>query len=317
MSLRRAVTLAALCLLVGPGVRLSFGECPVAVDAMENRHVEFEGQLGGKRVRLYLGVDWPHEERINGRVNGLGASGESPRLLSGGIAPDCVVTVDELDRQPRGSWTLRFESASRLTGRRVEPGSTPVVVRFRAVPAPSCDGREPWRRFRSAAWPITFDYPASWRIELARDGDIERLGLTCPSLASQLLQRDGFELYAGRGDGRKPANGQPLRTVGSFFTLDGVRWIAGDVDSCREKADESVFCSRARQSTVAGMKILQGYLADARRGSLHYAFLLPDHWVELVSYGGALDTEGEGPVVYGDDVLSRVVRTIRPASATP
>ena len=320
MCLPRAVALVALCLLVGPGVGLVFGECIVPGGAMESSPAEFEGQVAGKRVRLYLSVDWPHNERIHGLVRGLGASGEDPRHLTGEITPQCVVTVDEFDDgKTFATWTLRYDTATSVTGRRVEPDSPPFVVRLRAVPAPPCDGRGPWRTFRSAAWPITFDYPASWHLEVATNhtNDTGWLRLSCPGLASQLMEWDGFELHAGKADGRKPTDGEPLRTAGSFFTLDGVRWILGDVDPCREEANQSLFCTRARQSTVDGMTVLQGYLAHPRRGSLHYAFLLSDCWVELETFGGPADTEGEGPVVYGDDVLSRVVRTIRRASATP
>jgi hypothetical protein len=313
MCLHRAVALAALCLLVGPGVGLAFGECMVPGGAMERIPAEFEGQAAGRRVRLYLAIDWPHEERIDGRVSGMGASGERPRFLSGAIAPDCVVTVDELEGQPRGSWTLRFESATRLTGRRVEPGSPPSAVRLGAVPAPSCDGRGPWRTFRSAAWPITFDYPESWLLD-ARDGWV---GLSCHSLLSQMRGWDSLAMTEGLGTGDLddfPGIG-PIRTLKDFRTVNGRDWMIGAFCPQEPGGVEAPWgCLPARQTVAHGMTLLQGRVERSRVTTLHYLLLLPARWVALETYDYLSRLEGGGEVLFGDDVVSRVVRSMRPVA---
>ena len=76
-------------------------------------------------------------------------------------------------------------------------------------------------------------------------------------------------------------------------------------------------CAEARRSIVGGTTVLQATPHEYRSPTpLLFMFLLPDGWVDLQCSGDD-DLYGRGEVVLGDDVVSRLVRSVKLTVPTP
>lgn len=128
---------------------------------------------GGDWTPTYLGGEWGAAE-----IDLLGQTGNHSPLgrLKGQLTKDAFV----------GSWTPADST-------RVEP------VRLAVVPEPACDGKGPWKRFDDPKWPVTFSYPASWRVEK----DDDALRLMCPDPRS-MAYGDEVTIYQGTGEPGEP-----------------------------------------------------------------------------------------------------------------
>jgi hypothetical protein len=341
MRVARGLQFAAFFLLVGAGVRPAAAYCAGSSDnyPLSDIHAEFEGIVDGERVRLFLEY-YPRrdsESAVHGAVRGTTKTGLEPRHLEGEMGADCVVTVTEgWDRIPDAVWTLRYvdegnekalfsRTRGRFVGHHQPRGAARSAVSLELVPEPPCDGRGPWRTFRSAAWPITFDYPNSWLISAGDDQTMAAITLQCPSLRQFLSGLDVIELRTGFGTGRieKGPEGRPIRRLREFFTADGNDWFAGfcwEDGGSMDVDDNGVLdapCAEARRSIVGGTTVLQATPHEYRSPTpLLFLFLLPDRWVDLQR---SVNDEiyGRGEIVLRDDVVSRLVRSVKPTAPTP
>jgi hypothetical protein len=315
MVLARTRLLVALgLLLVGSGVGTASAACTDAATALADSKVEFEGRAGKEQVRLYLTFDTADE---SGRaVEGVASVSRNHPVetLAGHVGPDCVLTVSNDEQAAsRTTWTLRYRTPSTLSGRYQRTGLPSVPVELRAVTPTSCDAPGRWKTFRSPDWPMTFDYPESWLL----DARVGWIGLSCRSLLSQMRGWDSLAMTEGLGAGDLddiPGIGW-IRTVKDFRTVNGRDWMIGAF--CPQRSggvDGPSGCQPARQTVAHGMTLLQGRVERSRVTALHYLLVLPNRWVALETYDNMDRLEGGGEVLFGDDIVSRVVRSMRPVA---
>lgn len=287
------------------------------------------GRLDGVDIRVYLDLGYPAQS-VDG-VSGIliypsrwqpGRSAATAELsLDGTLANDCQMRLTD---SSGGVWQLRLVAGQRLlVGAREHPAGPPTPVSLRVVPALDCSGSGAWRTFASARWPITFTYPASWR--LAEDGD--SIVVECPDAAR--LAWGGAPISFHLGHGREDVladDGRRGTRIDGFISFGGDQWLIGD--SCEERPpdDLGVFCNVARQSKWRGMTVLQGSAGEHRRyrpgagyvgqggGVMSYVFVIGDTWVAIESRDtpASIDDLGSpGPVLFdGDGVTERVVRSM-------
>ncbi len=307
MPLGPTLRLVALAtgLLAGPGLARAAAECPTTDAEFGADYLfglghndEFEGAVGGERVRVYLEFDYfAHRKKaVRGAVRRGAGRGEVPHQLEGDLGDDCAVTVVEKYEGSVGRWRLRFQPPSLLVGDYQTGEGERSPIRLTLVAAPACDGQEAWRTFRSSSWPITFHYPASWIVVTGDEG----LALLCPRLASRAsgesVWLDTIDLSTGRGaPGRGMKSG--LWSANQFST-DGLVWRAG----CDPGDPMGGSCRAATKSTLHGMTLIQveGWWRDFRNGSL---LLLHDGWVAIESEDGS--SEG---------VTARLLQSVRPVA---
>lgn len=169
-----------------------------------------------------------------------------------------------------------------------------VPVHLKTVPQPSCDGKGPWKRFNDPRWPITFSYPASWRVTTDPDGTT----ISCPD--PSLMAYDGFALQLSQG------KRTDLELTG--FVDCGGQWRQGSDCDC-DRHDQ-VLCQVATVDQRNGMTILGGEAGEWRvycRGGGYVALgegderliLIDDKWVRFYEEG--LDSQ----------IVERIARTIK------
>ena len=287
------------------------------------------GQFKGEEIRGYLDTGYPadSENGVSGlfffprRWSPLQRGTEAALSMIGSLTPDCQLQLEDASG---GVWRLRFVGENRLDGT-VErsPGDTaPVSLTF--APPKDCSGRGPWRKFSSADWPVTFEYPASWRLAESEDGIV----IECPDAGNLAWGGSAIRLRAGRGrEAVVTEEGDHGTTVGTFVSFRPGEWLAGE---CRDGDEHTLFCNPARKSVWRGMTVLQGSGGENRhyraggggyvgQGSfiMSYAFLLRgDRWVSIDSQDppDSIDRMfSSGLVIFaGDGVTERLVRSIRP-----
>jgi hypothetical protein len=239
--------------------------------------------------------------------------------LTGVLTADCGLQLTDSNG---GSWQLRSTVEGLIGTRQVAPPASKLTLQI--VPAMDCTGRGSWRRSAPERWPITFEYPSSWR--MAATGD--RIVIECPDPAR--LARGGAPIVFRLGQGRTPAvsaDGRRGTRVDRFVTFDATRWLIGE--TCEEIApnESNVFCGIARQSEWRGMTVLQGSAGEHRLyrtgagyvgqggGIVSYAFLAGNDWVRIDSYDTPAffdDLGAAGPVLFdGDGVTERLIRSVR------
>ena len=289
------------------------------------------GRLDDGDIRAHLDSGYPAESE--GGVSGIfiypsrwrpGQDDANAAFsLDGTFASDCQLRLND---SSGGVWQLRFIAGRRLVGTREHPARPPVTVSLRIVPAMDCSGSGTWRRFVSARWPITFDYPASWR--LAEDGD--DIVIECPDAGS--LAWGGAPIWFQLGRDRKNVladDGRRGTRIDSFVSFGNDQWLIGENCEERPPDDLGAFCGVARQSRWRGMTVLQGSAGEHRRyrpgagyvgqggGIMSYAFLIGDTWVRIHSADTPVSLDklrlrSAGPVLFdGDGVTERMVRSIR------
>ena len=249
----------------------------------------------------------------------------------------CSLSLKAPDADSDGAaWHVVIESAGRVTGADQMADGHTVTIAYDVVHETPCDGAGEWRRFSSAQWPITFDYPANW--VLTADGD--DINVECPSVTR--LANGGSYLTFERG--RFPpartnhADGDRSFTEPYWFARrrDGDWRVkatsvpTGDLCSAGTVASDrfAIDCPPARRSERHGMTVLQGAAGEHRRyragigylgqggGITRYLFVLGEEWISLDSAGanGHYDDIGSagGPVLLdGTAVGDRIVRSVK------
>ena len=316
---RAAGVIASLCvaLCAAPSVAAA-QDCPEG---------HFEGEVGGRAVRVYLSGDYPATKRyelLGTFIYIASWSGEEATFaLNGEITGNCSIRFDELDSHGRdtGAWAIGLVN-DRLEGIRTDVSGAKEEVRLHQSTAVDCSGAGAWRTFRSDEWPITFSYPSSWRLsehDYGFGGEHEfGIELTCPDPAR--LSRGGFSITLVRGTG-EPEDFRFVRT-------DSGRWMIGGRDCVdATPTDLPLGCAFARSGRRFGMTVLQGSAGEHRLyrpgggyvgqgpGILSYLFTFGSDWVTLDSQDPPAWDLGNkpGPVLFdGDGVTERLVRSIRP-----
>ena len=285
------------------------------------------GRLDNEDVRVYLHTG--HPARRDDGVSGVvlypshwqpGQTDETWAFsLDGLFTDDCQMRLEDSNG---GVWQLRRSTGRQVAGTREHPAGLSSAVSLRKISALDCSGRGAWRTFKSPAWPITFDYPASWRlVESGND-----ILLDCPDARSLAL--GGQEIWFRRGQGREDSvanNGRRVTRIDGFVSFENNQWLAGD--TCEDRPDDlGLSCEVARQSRWRGMTVLQGLTGEHRLyrvghgyigqggGMTRYAFLVGDAWLRIFSHAPpvSIGAAGPGPVVFdGNSVTARIVRSIR------
>jgi len=317
--------LLATCLL--PRAATAQGRCDPIFDDLD---LILEGQIGEKDVRARIGrggADDPDDElAVSGEFE-YGTRWKTALFefeVDGVVRQDCSFQLNELDsmRRTTGAWVLVF-TGGRFEGIRTDAASgltSPIVLRH--APDVDCSGREAWREFRSARWPVTFSYPTNWQLTEDEDG----IELLCPD--PERLVFDGRPIWLERGVGFEPTvteAGRKGTTAGRFFVrYPPAPWLVGDYD-CGEGRAWMLKCQPARTGRRFGMMVLQGSGGEDRQysrrgyvgqggGSIVYLFARGNRWVTLHSHDTPdwLDDQ-PGPARFdGDGVTERIVRSIRP-----
>jgi hypothetical protein len=230
-----------------------------------------EGVIGSKIVKMYL-------NRGGSGVVGLfyEPNGDwKPVLLGGMWKPTGIdltagadsAAFDPETRAPIGR--LQGQLADNVfLGRWTPTGSDHAEpVRLSVVPKTECDGRGAWKRFNSQKWPISFSYPASWRLsEEHDDGSGDYIHLICPDPEAMAYNND-VTIEVGVG---KPTEKAGLVLCGESWRYDA---------DCGEDLKDSPYSHIAAQSVRHGMKILD----------------ISDHeWREYCSNGGGYVGQTDG-----------------------
>jgi hypothetical protein len=129
---------------------------------------------------------------------------------------------------------------------------------------------------------------------------------------------------AVEGAVRAAPPGSPVRMLSGRLGCDCVVTVIETDD----RGAQSSWTLRYRTPLMVGgigvmASRLEGYYKRAggpplavRLTTLHYLVVLPKRWVAIQA-PDVPDVAGRGDVVFGDDVASRVIRSIRPAAPTP
>lgn len=140
----------------------------------------FTGSIGGVGARMHLvgggGIAKGEFYRLNDWkpvILGGRLQAEGTLLLHDEQESGCAVHDD-----CAGSGVLRGRlTKTGFTGSwQASPGDPPKAIRMQAEPAPKCEVKGPKRVFSNPAWPVTFEYPATWHVDVT----VNTVTLTCP-----------------------------------------------------------------------------------------------------------------------------------------
>ena len=306
---------------------------PLECAATWQKGFELKGVVGDRQAQAYFDM-WPvpgAPRRVSGVLRFPDERSDEPLAdtligLEGPLEDDsCVVQLKEADGDTDGSvWRLRFETNRLLTGTRGVPDGRTDAIALDVVPETPCNAGSEWRTFRSARWPIAFEYPASWKL-LEDDDDIT---VECPSIARLATERPSLTFERGRFPSK--TTGPDSGTSGSFtepywfLRLAGDDWRVCDPDDRRQSGES---CPPARRSERNGLVVLQGAAGEHRlyrpgvgylgqgRGITRFLFIVGERWISLDSAGESshYDDIGNngGPVLFDGELIGdRVVRSI-------
>jgi hypothetical protein len=179
------------------------GAQPPCAESWATEGLHLAGRVGDSDVRAYLDTGYP--ARAENGVSGVfffpqaWVPGKGPVFgLDGTLTDDCRMRLTDSRGTEEGTWHLHFVTGVRLEGTRDSAAGGSAAVSLRASGPTDCSAGGVWRTFSSPAWPITFEYPASW--QLAEEGD--SIILECPD-AGRLAWGGGsilLALGAGRED---------------------------------------------------------------------------------------------------------------------
>ena len=308
-------------------------DCP----AIWSQGIELKGTVGGRDSQAYFDM-WPapgngEAELVSGIVVFPDAQAREV-LADGVIGLKGLASDDDCDVQFTGDedvedsvWQVRIESRVRVTGTRRRFDGRTEPSAFDIVPETQCDGAGEWRTFSGPDWPITFDYPASWKLT----ADHDDVNIECPSVTR--LAAGGSYLTFERGrfppaDGKTAAENESSFNEPYWFVRWGgddwrVKGVQCDPEADPHRPDD---CHPARRSERNGMTVLQGAAGEHRLyrpgvgylgqggGIVRYLWVLGDRWISLDStewsHSDEIGDDG-GPVLDGDGVGDRVVRSVR------
>ena len=172
---------------------------------------------------------------------------------------------------------------ARLTGTwKSSSGVEPKTMRMREEQTPKCGFEGPKRTFRDPAWPIRFEYPASWHLDTTPD----TIALLCPD--PDLMASVGMNISLTMGN-LTPKGDLPKKpAMLSEFTKNGEgKWQyesslgGGPTPATVEYRDELTII-RAEDASRRGYCLVGGYsgLTDEEL----VLMILKGHWI-LVNGG--------------------------------
>jgi hypothetical protein len=315
-------------------------ECPLRV---HDAAVSLDGRIGTTRVRAWVTI-----ERSLGWSAGSGRQpADTPYglfyetdawlagredahvgVLRGTLSPACRLELVESDTAPSGrsgTWSIAFTEHGRVTGVRTSSSGVSEPIDFAVTNEPGCDGASTWRTFTDPSSPVTFDYPADWRMEAAPTS----VTLVCPNLEDMARGGHWIELAWGSGDGvrTKAPDGRDALVIEPFVTFGDDRWRLV-ADACLRPEPSEIFCHEARPFALNGMAAFYGPSSDEGRrygpgrgylgqgDALRFLFRWERHWlVARADRAGVPDPYGPNasPVsLEGNGVDTRLLRSIRP-----
>ena len=188
--------------------------------AMWEEGFELEGMVGGRESQAYFDM-WPAPG--NGDENLVSGIVVFPDAQRREVLVDAVIGLkgresdNDCDVQFEGDedaedsiWQVRIERIDYVTGtRQLADGRIEPFV-FTIVPETACDGAGEWRTFSDPDWPITFDYPASWKLT----ADHDDVNIECPSVTR--LAMGGAYLTFERGQFQPPDGKSAPESESSF-----------------------------------------------------------------------------------------------------
>lgn len=254
-------------------------------NASPAREYRLQGSIGSKAVRMYLNLDEPVPRGLFYAPEG----DWTPVFLFGGLKSNRFDFDGESeDEKPVGRLQGQFVG-SVFAGQWMPAGSDKAErVHVSVVPAISCNGDGNWRQFDSPKWPLSFSYPASWKLMEETSGNDRHIRLTCPDPQEMIDNNDVFI---------KEGKGQPEE-----LTLCGKQWRYGA--ECNEDVKNSAFDHTPSESVRHGMKFLDvsgghewraycrngGYVGQTDGTDI---FLLSrDNWIEISQTGASSDIVG-------------------------
>lgn len=272
------------------------GYCPRThqLEAEPQAEYWFEGNIGGRTARMYL------DRGGRGVVASLyfTAGDWTPVLLGGEWDNGSIALSDATEQHPltvrlqgrltndgfAGSWTSTGRDAA-------------LHVRFAIFPEPKCDGTGAWKRFDSPRWPVSFSYPANWRLHESGHS----ITLTCPNPRTMAYESD---VTVDEGEGKPPGRS------GLMDCSAGWRYGA----SCECNHDDDSACSMPAITHRDGITILNlddqewrlycrggGYVAQGEGEDR--VVLLQNSWIGITGVGDP------------SAIIDRMVLTARPAAA--
>ena len=191
--------------------------------AWSGQDLNLTGQLGGTEIHLWLtsGYPAPTDDGISGvalspRDWMRGRGDEGVVALEGRVGNNCEIELREAPDSDAASagpvWRLRPLSRERFEGTRTAPQEKTAAVSLSVARPADCSGKGAWRTFVSAKWPVTFQYPASWRVSVGEDYVV----IECPSAALQAWGGYGLSLRLDENSEFETDDGRRLASVGEF-----------------------------------------------------------------------------------------------------
>ena len=154
-----------------------------------------EGTIGSRHVRMYLdrggsGIVGLFFDLANWQITELGGTWNNGQIDAS----------DEAENHPATGHLNASPSGNRVIGSWTsEKNDVAAPVDLATIPEPSCDGKEPWKRFDDPQSAVSFAYPGSWHVDRDRDG----IWLTCPD-PSEIAYSQNVFIKTGSGAFQSP-----------------------------------------------------------------------------------------------------------------
>jgi hypothetical protein len=259
----------------------------------------FEGAIQNSKVRMYL-------NRGGAGVVGLfyATDGDwTPTFLGGEWSANGIkLSAEASDHDPKGHLQGQLVNGAFIGTWNPENSDHAGPVRLAPIQQPACDGRGAWKRFDDPKWPVSFSYPASWRIK--EDG--KTLRLICPDPETMTNNNSSVTIFDGE---RK--KGKPLGPVQLVQCANG--WRFGP--ECDSYDEDAVTASVKTVSEQPGKTILslghewRVYCADGgyvgQGDGEDQVVVLPNYWIEFRGAGSA------------SAIVDRMVKSARVHVANP
>jgi hypothetical protein len=251
------------------------------LEAAPSQKFLLEGTIGDRHVRMYLdrggaGVVGLFFDTANWQITQLGGTWNNGQIDASDEAEDHPATghlnASLAANRLVGSWTAE-------TSRNVE------TVNLATIAEPACDGKEAWKQFDDPESPVSFSYPASWRLERDRDG----IWLTCPD-PSEIAYSQNVLIKMGSGTFKTPPE----------LLQCSDKWIYGTPGSkCDCDHADKPGCHVAKAVRDGSVTILDvgehewrtycyggGYVGQG--DGEDRIILLPHRWVEIMASGNSV-----------------------------
>ena len=227
----------------------------------------FEGTIGYAPIRAYVGdAGWPKSDGVWGIY--YYTKYWTPIALEGDWTRDGRLRLAEGDPGsdgPRPHFDLTVTRSSANGTWRSEDGRRTVPVRLRRVPKPAGfkDAIRSARRFADPGWPITFDYPEGWRLDVTGT----HLKLRSPDPEDMLFENE-LSCTLGAGVPDPPGPDEPPFEFRSPFFRASSGWLVNHAMSleCHSGSDTvTEACEPIEAEEVRGATILR-----SNTGYRHY-----------------------------------------------